>query len=322
MQVLIIKTGALGDVVRTQFFAKYLNEKKGYQITWLTSDESCDILANNPYINSVTVNEKSLYDKKWDKIYNLEDGIKYAELCTKLTSNEKFGLMVTNGNKITYDSITSEWNDMGLHSKLGITEANFRKKINQKSHLEIFEGIFRLNGVIPNWKGNFYPKKIVDIDNLTIGVNLFAGERWPNKSLDFNESQKLIYSLEQYKNISRINILGKDKKNLELINSADRRKVFHIDTSADISHLVSAIRSCDFLITCDSLAVHIAIATSIPYICFFGPTSSKEIKPIDLPYVNIEAICSNYCSYDPTAQVEGITSTRIINALETLIRNL
>ena len=44
MKILIVKTGALGDVVRSTFLAQALKQKyKGCEIYWLTSEKAKDI---------------------------------------------------------------------------------------------------------------------------------------------------------------------------------------------------------------------------------------------------------------------------------------
>ena len=91
-QILIIKTGALGDVVRTSFFAKYLNEKYDFKIHWLASEASKDIVLNNPFIQKVYVNSKEIPNINWDIVFSLEDEIEFITLATKIDKKKLVGL--------------------------------------------------------------------------------------------------------------------------------------------------------------------------------------------------------------------------------------
>src|ERR1700689_951946 len=52
MHILIVKKGALGDVVRTSYFAKSLKRKfgPGLRLSWITAPASADLLRLNPNI--------------------------------------------------------------------------------------------------------------------------------------------------------------------------------------------------------------------------------------------------------------------------------
>ena len=61
MNILIIKIGALGDVVRTSFIAQALKEKynsNNPKIFWITSDKAKPLFINNPYIYRI-IDEKN-----------------------------------------------------------------------------------------------------------------------------------------------------------------------------------------------------------------------------------------------------------------------
>ena len=51
--ILIVKHGALGDVVRTSYFANSLKYEKKVKIYWLTSPHCLDLLNCNPNIDYI-----------------------------------------------------------------------------------------------------------------------------------------------------------------------------------------------------------------------------------------------------------------------------
>ena len=53
MHILIIKLGAIGDVIRTTSILPILKEKYKANITWVTKTESIDLLKNNYNIDNL-----------------------------------------------------------------------------------------------------------------------------------------------------------------------------------------------------------------------------------------------------------------------------
>lgn len=317
MNILIVKTGALGDVVRTQYFAKYLHEQHQANIYWLANPDSAEILIGNPHIIAIYTNIEQLLRIRWDHIYNLEDDSDLVARISKLECSKFSGLYYNDG-MIEYTSDTNDWNDMGIHSRFGIEQANKLKLQNKNSHLKIFSQIFNVDNVIPNWKGLVFPKKDIGNRKLKIGLNLFAGKRWPNKSASANTVRALLEELQNSVFIESIDLIGAfdDWKPYIFIASKSRHITTH--TIESLSHV---LRECDILISSDSLAVHVSASVGTPYVCFFGPTSAEEIKVPNIPYVNVSSQPPGFCSYNPNAVITGIDQNVLISALHSLIHD-
>ena len=78
MKILIIKTGALGDVLRTSFLAQALKDKYKKtkpKIFWLTSQSASQFFINNPYVDNLIILEERDKLKKinFDLVINLEE---------------------------------------------------------------------------------------------------------------------------------------------------------------------------------------------------------------------------------------------------------
>jgi len=74
--ILIIKLGAIGDVIRTTSILPGLKEKfKDCKIDWITKKESFDILKNNDLIDKTFLIEDSdeTKNKEYDLVINLDD---------------------------------------------------------------------------------------------------------------------------------------------------------------------------------------------------------------------------------------------------------
>ena len=77
INILIIKTGSIGDVLRTTCIIEGLIEKYfNPRIHWMTSSKSSDTIDNNPYIRKVFVIENldnQIYNLNFDLVISLEE---------------------------------------------------------------------------------------------------------------------------------------------------------------------------------------------------------------------------------------------------------
>ena len=73
MKVLIVKHGALGDVVRTSYFVGPLREKYGAELKlfWITSIGAKPLIARNPYIDHIVTRFDDIMNEQFDIIFLL-----------------------------------------------------------------------------------------------------------------------------------------------------------------------------------------------------------------------------------------------------------
>jgi heptosyltransferase-2 len=87
------------------------------------------------------------------------------------------------------------------------------------------------------------------------------------------------------------------------------------DTSASTLELAAAIRAVDYLVTTDSLALHLAIAQGVPNLSFYAPTSAAEIETFGTG-VKLLSTAPDYCSYRGDADNASITAARLLPLLK------
>ncbi len=78
MKILIIKTGALGDVLRTSFIAQALKDKyknRNLKIFWVVSKQARAFFINNKYVNKIILSEErnKIKNINFDLVINLEE---------------------------------------------------------------------------------------------------------------------------------------------------------------------------------------------------------------------------------------------------------
>ena len=324
--ILIIKFGALGDVVRTSYLIKPLyNKYYSPDIYWLTSPGSIDVLKFNPYIFKITDNTNDLTDINFDWVISLDDETEILKKIDKINYKKTTGAHLLD-SKVTYTDDSALWFNMGLISRLGKIRADQLKKENKLTHTKIFADILNINDIQPIfYNSEKTEKKYTEHfkeEYFHIGINNSSGDRWHSKKMKFDTEIALIKNLLNLKIDSKkvvVHLLGgKEEKNNNhriLIFFSKSNDIIIEDTDQSILKFASVIKACNYVITSDSLALHLAIAQQIPNLSFYAPTSAAEIDTFGTG-VKVTSTSEDYCSYEPDADNSTITNERILKALK------
>src|SRR3989338_3317564 len=214
MKILIIKTGALGDVLRTSFLAQALKDKYkkiNPEIFWITSQSASQFFINNPYVDNLIISEERNKLKKinFDVVINLEESQEDAKFTSSLKSKKIIGVFLNKKEEIDYTKESSSWFDMSMISKFGKEKADILKKKNKKTHLQImseiigidwrkYEPFLRLTDAQRKMAQEFSDKHHLSKSDLIIGINTGAADRWP-KELSIKKTIEIIENLYIYK---------------------------------------------------------------------------------------------------------------------------
>jgi len=285
-KILIIKLDAVGDVLRTTSILKPLKNKyPDSYITWCTRSNSKELFKYNSLVNEVIVIEDDAYFRigaeEFDQVINLDTSKFSSAIAANTNAKEKVGFVL---NKRGYVEATSEaaqaWLEMGAFDDV--------KKANTKSYQKIMYEILDLDlpveppflPITDREKNKIKLKKFYkDINsyNISIGLNIGVGTKWPSKGWSLKNWKKLISKLEDQK--FNLLLLGGPEEKAATANLLNDYN-FLIDTGCDNSLLefTAIVGLCDLVITADTLALHIATASDKKIIALFGPTSSNEIE--------------------------------------------
>jgi heptosyltransferase-2 len=283
MRILIIKLGAVGDVIRSTFILRGLREKyHSAQIDWLTDSSARDILVNNPLIKRLFTWEERGELKNYDLVIGLEDELAACELASQLSPKKILGAYAK-GGKITYTP--SAWFDMSAISRFGLEKANELKKNNRKSFqqhmaelLEINVGpyLFKLSKDEIEHGRRFVAGLGISKNDKVVGVNTGAGKRWPLKALCVEKTIELVNKIKKELGMVSLILGGAEER--------ERNAVICKETGMpnaglhSLRDFASVINQCHVVVSSDSLAMHFAIALSKRTVAFFGPTSPFEIE--------------------------------------------
>lgn len=249
--ILICKTSALGDVVRTTLILRVINGN----IFWLTSKEAAELLPGLETLKILTPNEiNALKNINFDIVLNLEEDAELAKFLTRLRYKKLIGVYYDfESNKLSYTDEIKEWYDMSLISKYGKEKADLLKWENKKTYQEILFSMIgkKFNG--EEYLLNYEVLPIQKKDRRVVAIEKRAGKVWPMKVWPYYDELKAKIEKEGYEVI----VLRQRDTLIEYIKDIDEA---------------------DILICGDTLAMHLGIYLRKKVIALFLCTSPWEIS--------------------------------------------
>src|SRR5881409_741778 len=292
MNVLIVKLGATGDVVRT---TPLLHRLSG-SVTWITAAKNgvfLEGLADNLRHFSWEERARAL-DIPYDLAINLEDTPEVALFLKSARPTEKFGAYADSSGKLCYTDNSKCWFDLSLISSHGRQEADRLKLLNRQTYQEL---IFK--GLGFDFAGETYllPQPIETGLTGDVAIAADAGPIWPMKRWAYYEQLKR--QLED--------------KGL-IVNMLPKR-------SSLLEHL-SDVRNHCCLVGGDSLPMHLALGTATRCVTLFTCTSPWEIYDYGIQKKIVSPVFAEFFykrGYDERATT-AITVDEVFNAVMTLLR--
>ena len=247
MNLLIIKLGATGDVVRT---TPLLHLLSGH-VTWVTAAKNTVLLESvKDNLRCVSWEERQrALDAHYDLAINLEDTLDVAQFLKTVRCSETFGAYVNSDTSLRYTKDSARWFDLSLISTYGKEKADKRKYQNRQTYQEmIFEGL----GL--RFAGETYllPEPIETGLSGDIAIAAEAGPVWPMK--------KWAYYSE----------LRQELEDQGL-------KVNVLPARSSLRDHLSDVQNHRCLVGGDSLPMHLALGTGTRCVTLFTCTSPWEI---------------------------------------------
>ena len=319
-KILIIKLGALGDVIRsTPLIARYRRMYPNCHITWVTY--SPDILPQDAIDKIYTFDFKAVYaitHQKFDIAINLDKEIEACSLLKDVEAEVKYGFT---------------WNDH--HIDVATPEARHKlitglfdniSKENTKSYLEeIFEicGMkfeyepygLNLNATLSGkWSALLRQeaagKKI-------IGLNTGCGKRWSTRLWPVQYWIELVKKL-QHAGYYPI-LLGGEDEDAQNKMYAESTGAYYPGTFS-LGEFIALTNNCDIVVSAVSMMMHIAVALQKHLILFNNIFNKHEFElygrgKIIEPLSGCDCYYGNLCVRERHC-MKDISVDSIFNAIE------
>lgn len=253
-RILIIKLGAIGDVIRTTpLVSRYKKIFPGAKFTWLTL--SPDILPKNEIHEILRFNAESILyvqNTEWDIAINLDKEKEASALLKTLTAREKFGYTLLNG-------VTQPANHLAEHKFItGIFDD--ASKANTKNYCtEIFEicGLHYEGEpyLLDNHSDKGYTWAI-DKSKPVIGLNTGCGDRWTTRLWDIENW--VVLSSKLMAAGYTVLLLGgsqEDERNKAISAGSGAQYPGHFS----LSKFINLIDQCDLVVTQVTMGMHLTL---------------------------------------------------------------
>ena len=303
-RILIIKIGALGDVIRTLCLLPELRRRHPHsQITWLTSPAAAAFIAGHPLIDRIIPFDPftalALTHERFHTLINLDKESGPCGLAMSIPAATKLGIGLSEvGTPIPLNTQAQEFFQLGLSDEL-----KFRQNTRSYPHLVHQALGFEYTGQpyeLPVAPAAIQAvrTRLIEVgwspDRPTLGVNVGAGKVFANKMWTPQRTEQLLAQLHRRHADWQVMLVGglEEKSALDQLHAA---LPWTIHTGADNSAaiLVALIDQIDTLFSGDTLTMHLAIARRRGTVVFFGPTCEQEI---DLFGLGEKLVASTSCS--------------------------
>jgi heptosyltransferase-2 len=297
-RILIVKLGALGDVIRTAALLPGLKQHRPTShITWVTRPSGVRMLANHPLIDRLLPFEAEtlchIEHERFDLCLSLDKEPGPTALAMRVDARERRGIGLSpHGTPFPLNRHCVEYFLLGLddHKKFFENTESYQQLLYEAVGLTYQGQRYSLHPSAGQRAAAraFWSGVGVADDDVVVGLNtgagrVFANKNWPPEK--FVELARRVAVRPGW----RVALFGgsDERARNERIAAACPRA---IDTGCDNDELTFAALTerCNVLLTGDTMAMHVAIAMNVPAVVLFGPTCHQEI---DL-YGRGEKVCT------------------------------
>ena len=291
MNILLIKLGAMGDVLRTTPLLTALKNKyPDSKVCWLVHAPCRGVLEKNPLIDALMdyskENIRRLKTDCFDLSVNLDKEPEAIDAMMAVPSNKKMGFGRSPEGKLCALNASSDY-----AYRLGIDD-DLKFRLNKKSYQEISfeqvglkfnheEYIFSVDPASAVRAGNYLRSLGVNLNNKdrpVIGLNTGSGTRFAGKRLPVSTTLELIEKFSTTMKALIFILGGQDE--IERNQEISRRSQYSVVNTGNhsIHDFAAIVRECNLVISGDTIAMHVAIGMKVPVVAYFASTCASEIE--------------------------------------------
>jgi len=286
-RIVIIKLGALGDVIRTAALLPGLKQCwPQSHVTWITRPAGVRTLAHHPLIDRLLPFDAEtlchLEHERFDLCLSLDKEPAPTALAMRLDARERRGIgLSSHGTAYPLNAECVRYFQLGLDDELKFrrNQQTYQQLLYDAVGLEYHGERYRLypDATQQAHAADVWRRLGVHDGEVVVGLNTGAGRVFANKNWPADKfialAQRLIGQ-----NGWRVALLGGPDEaavNAAIVDACPGA----LNTGCTHTELEFAalVRRCDALVTGDTMAMHVAIAGDVPTVALFGPTAAQEI---------------------------------------------
>lgn len=287
-RVLVLKIGALGDVLRTTPILDPLTRGPDpVHVTWVVGRSARPLLGGHPRIDRLLVpgheTSERLGVERFDLVLSLDKDPYPTSLATRVTAAERRGFgRDGRGSLVPLHESAQYAYDLGLSDRRKFFQ-------NDRTYQDM---IFEVGGL--PWENQEYDVPVVrehrdegrrilgealgHVDAPIVGFNTGAGGVFANKAWTVRGFAELAQRLagDGY----RVVLLGgpeERERNRQVAALAGAATV-DLGGAFPLPVFAGIVSACDLVVTGDTLGMHLAIAARVPVVVLFGSTCAQEIE--------------------------------------------
>lgn len=311
--ILIIKLGAIGDVIRTTpLLHRLKSEFPSHKIWWLTYTPDIVPSIVDKTFNYNVESIEILKSCNFDLLINLDKDLQAVALANSIDASDKLGFVMKDNLPYFANKNAEHKYLTGLFDDLN--------KMNTKSYMEeIFE--------ICGWKYN-KEEYILDLNSeytwdipssgrKIIGLNTGCGERWVSRLWNDDNWIELIFKLQQ-NNYFPLLLGGKqeDEKNKYFAKQTGACYLGHFS----LDKFISEMNQCDLVVSAVTMGMHIAIGLRKPLVLMNNIFNPNEFElfgrgEIVMPDKECKCYFSAKCTNPDYFCMEYISPDKIYNSI-------
>lgn len=260
IRILIIKLGAMGDVIRTTpLITAYRNKYPGCHISWLTLTP--DILPPDGIESIYRWNETSIFvlqHKQFDIAINLDKEEEACILLNQVDAREKYGF-IWRDNHIDAATPAAEHKLItGLFDHISQKNTqHYLDEIFDICHLEFNNEEYLINlnlTLAEKWKESF---SSIAMGKKIVGLNTGCGNRWLTRLWPHDYWVELIGKLQQAGYFPVV--LGGPQEH-DKNTMLSEKTACHYPGTFSLEEFIALTQSVDVVVTQVSMMMHIAVA--------------------------------------------------------------
>lgn len=245
--VLVIKLGALGDVVRTTALLPALSPAR---VTWVCGAEAVPLLRGLPGVHRVVAlrDWRRALDRRYCWAINLDESPAACDVVARADAVRSSGLRRERGG-VRYAAAAAPLFDRSLVSRFGRRRADELKRRGRSSYQSL---MFRACGLKFRGEPPIVPLSAKRVSDRIVAFETRVGQRWPLKA--WSGWEELRRRLE-----------------------ANGLEVRVLRQRTGLADYLRDINECGVIVCGDTLALHVALALGKKAVGIFLCTSPAEI---------------------------------------------